>query len=65
MGHIVTDLQLANAKDVVTPGVETDEPEEEEKEKLGAGGVTSYRAIAARANYLAQDKADISFTVKE
>ena len=43
------------------PGEETEEGEEE----LGATATTRYRVVAARANYLALDRPDIQYTVKE
>ena len=37
----------------------------DEADLLDPHEATLFRAIAARANYLAQDRADIQFTVKE
>ncbi len=59
---IVEELKLQNAKAVATPGEKltvTDSP------KLGAMEVTRYRSICARINYLAQDRADITYMGKE
>ena len=61
---IVSDLGLTTeCKGVVTPGVS--EKEEEGGEELGEVDERRYRAIAARANYLAQDRVDIQFAAKE
>ena len=51
---------------VVTPG-ETKDVKEEEGEEQGLRGAdaTLFRALVARANYLAQDRTDIAFAVKE
>ena len=40
-------------------------PTEESEEKLEPAKATQFRQIAARANYLAQDRPDIMFAVKE
>ena len=50
-------LQTSNT--VSTPGVEAEAGEGTPSEEG-----TNYRAIAARANYLAQDRADIQFAAK-
>ena len=39
--------------------------EEEDEEPLPAHEVKRYQALVARANYLAQDRSDIQFSVKE
>ena len=51
---------------VVTPG-ETKDVKEEEGEEQGLRGAdaTQIRALVARANYLAQDRTEIAFAVKE
>ena len=63
---MVNMLNMGNAKEVNTPG--ESRPWEEEKlseQQLGESWATEYRAISARANYLAQDRPDIQFAVKE
>ena len=64
---IVQDLGVCGAKAVVTPGVRQDEPSEEEREKakLDGAAASQYRATTARANYLALDRPDIGYAVKE
>ena len=64
---VVKGMGLEGAKGVVTPGEEVKawNEEEEEEEKLGAGEASEYRGLAARANYLALDRADIQFSTKE
>jgi hypothetical protein len=60
---IVKDLELTSeSKGVVTPGVNE---REEGGEELGEFDASRYRAIAARANYLAQDRADVHLAAKE
>jgi hypothetical protein len=54
-------LGLKDAKPVNTPAVKA----EEEKTPLEGEQGTMYRAIVARLNYLAQDRSDIAFAVKE
>ena len=61
---IVKDLGLTKAQPVGTPG-EKLKPTEESEEKLEPAKATQFRQIAARANYLAQDRPDIMFAVKE
>ena len=41
------------------------EQEVDEHDKLTPAGATAYRAVAARCNYLSQDRPDISFAAKE
>ncbi len=60
---IIRDAGLQEeSKGVVTPGVKE---ERDESEELSAEQSTMYRAIVARANYLAQDRSDIAFSTKE
>ena len=64
---IIEELDLLSAKPVVTPGVDevaSDEP------GLGARLLdpamsSCYRALAARANYIAVDRADCQYAIKE
>ena len=76
---IVRDLGLEACRPVTTPGAREDvakascvvvnaggELENEDGgDDLPAQEATRFRALAARANYLAQDRADIQFAVKE
>ena len=59
---IIRDLGLQNCSGVVTPC------EREDMGKTGsslkAKDATMYRALVARANFLAQDRSDIAFAVK-
>ena len=50
----------------ITVPAETDaiDPGDEEEE-LEAGEITKFRGLAARANYLGQDRPDIQFATKE
>ena len=56
-------LDSVGSKSVNTPGEKSTNNGEEVL--LDAGDATLYRAIVARANYLAQDRSDIMFAVKE
>ena len=49
---------------MVTPG-QKDREEEGDEEELEPDRATTYRALVARANYLAQDRTDIGYVVKE
>ena len=63
---IVATLNMSEAKGVTSPG-EDPKPwrEEEEAELLGPAQAKEYRTLAARANYLALDRPDIQYAVKE
>ena len=65
---IVRDAKIGQStKSVNTPGIKsTSTLEEIAKSKLlNSADSILYRAIAARANYLSQDRSDIQFAVKE
>eukprot|EP00973_Karenia_brevis_P050492 7008535-Karenia_brevis.AAC.1 len=63
---IIESLGLEEAKAVSTPGEDEKKWEEEENKVLLEGWqATAYRALAARSNYLAQDRPDIMFATKE
>ena len=54
------------ANGVTTPGENAVRGQQEENEvELGPAEATNYRSIAARANYLAADRPDIMYAVKE
>ena len=63
---IVRGLHLEGAKGVRSPGEDEKAWEREENEvPLPQDGIRTYRALAARANYLAMDRADIQYAAKE
>ena len=63
---IVQELQLSGANGVTSLGEsDTREKMEELNEELLPGDITRFRALAARANYLAADRPDIMYAVKE
>jgi len=63
---IIKQLNLTEAKGVKTPGEDLKPwSEKEDAEPLCARDGTSYRAIAARANYLSPDRADAQYAIKE
>jgi hypothetical protein len=53
------------SKSMVTPSMPSVVPTKEEQEELNAQDATKYRAITARGIYLAQDRTDIQYAVKE
>ena len=63
---IITELGLGEgSKGVITPGVATTQKESDEDEgALNEELRRAYRGLVARANYLAQDRADIQFAVE-
>ena len=63
---LVQALELKGANGVTTPGENDARGQEEENEvELGPNEATTYRSIAARANYLSADRPDIMYAVKE
>merc|ERR1712023_503305 len=63
---IIQELDLASAHGVITPGEnEPRRKEGENDEALDPAQTTRYRAITARANYLAADRPDLMYSVKE
>ena len=68
---ILEQLELTQAKSLGTPGVdETTESaksglEESKSPPLAPEKASLYRAITARANYIAQDRPDVQYAVKE
>ena len=53
------------ANTVITPGERREVNEEDNERELVGQEATMFRALVARANYLAQDRTDIAFAVKE
>ena len=63
---IIQTLAMEGAKTVVSPGEDAKAwGEEQDQEKLGPEKASEYRGLAARANYLALDRPDIQYAVKE
>ena len=62
---IVRELGLSSGRSVGTPGVKSKLETLREGDTLDAAESTQYRALVARANYIAQDRAEIQFAVKE
>ena len=62
---------MESATDVVTPGTQTEQREDEQDNgeaadrRLSDSDTTLYRGVVARMNYLAQDRPDIGFATKE
>ena len=63
---IVKALNLHEAKSVSTPGGnEKSWQEEEDRERLNSQDASQYRALVTSANYLALDRTDVQYAVKE
>ena len=63
---VVGVMDLKSANTVTTPGEDAKkEKEEEESRLLEENKATMFRQLAARANYMAMDSADIQFAVEE
>ena len=65
---IISQLELRDAKPVTTPGVTATHPRNEnddENPPLGAAEASQFRGVAARTNFLSQDRVDIQYASKE
>ena len=63
---IMEQLGTDKGKSVITPGIDDDKDEDkEDEEKLAGEEASKYRGVAARCNYLAMDRPDIQYAVKE
>ena len=63
---IIQELGLHESNSVITPGENEPRPKEgENEEPLEESEATRYRAIAVLAKYLAADRPDIMYSVKE
>ena len=63
---LVEELGFASCATVGTPGTSIEgKTKEEDKEQLSKDEEIKYGALVARANYLAPDRADIAYSVKE
>jgi hypothetical protein len=63
---LIQQMDLEKAKGVDTPGEDLKKYEEDEDAvKLDGIHATKFRSLAARANYLAMDRPDIQYSVKE
>ena len=62
---VIEQMDVAKERVLSTPGSDEAENEKEEGEELQGGQVRQYRATSARLNYLAQDRGDITYPVKE
>ena len=58
-------LGSSGAKSVTSPGQKRTNEEDGDEEELTSAEATKYRALTARAMFLAQDRTDIGFAVKE
>ena len=63
---IIEQLGLLSAKGVLTPGIDdSDDTSEQSDELLSQSDASAFRGMAARCNYLAADRPDIQYPVKE
>ena len=60
---IIGMLGLKKGNSVTTPGVKEEVAQGDER--LGSKDASRYRALVARGNYLALDRSDIAYEVKE
>ena len=64
--HVVEQLGLAEEKGCATPGISgTEEEDNNEDVPLVGEDVTRYRGVIARCNYMAADRPDCVFAIKE
>ena len=62
---IVRDLNLDKANPINAPGVNTKALPEDDDKFLDKEEATMYRRLAARCNFLSQDRPDIQYATKE
>ena len=63
---IIKDLGLQDARPVSTPGEpESKDDEAANSQLLSSSDASKFRGLAARANYLASDRTDLMYSVKE
>lgn len=60
---MIKKLTLEDCNKVATPGIKT--PDDEDETQLDPTQGSKYTQIVARLNYLAQDRCDIQYAVKE
>ena len=63
--HLVQDLQLEGAKTLGTPGCKATAEQLTEDKPVPAAQETPFRAVAARANYVAADRPECQFSAKD
>ena len=62
---LIKGMGVEQGKGVAAPGVKSkDDDEEGDDEELGRNEANEFRSLAARANFLAQDRVDIQYSVK-
>ena len=62
---IVQEMGMLEAKPVSTPGETESRRDDQEAQPLNEKMTSRFRSIAARANYLAADRTDLMYSVKE
>ena len=62
---IVSELGLKGGKGIAMPGMKSMPKEDDFEDELIPTEATRYRAITARVNFLAQDRADLLYSAKE
>ena len=63
--RLVRELGLEGAKPVATPGVKASHEQIETDAPIDPDQVSHFRGLAARCNYLSQDRPDCQFSAKE
>ena len=61
----IKEMQLGDCKEVATPGTKADPVDEADDPLLVQPWASKYRQVAARLNFLHQDKCDIQYATKE
>ena len=65
VAQILQDMDMEDCNSGVLPGSQKEGEGGDESETLGREDAWRYRSVVARANYLAQDRPDIRYSVKE
>ena len=58
-------MNLQSSKPVVSPGINMPTLSEEDNPFLGAAESNTIRQLVARCNFIAQDRPDVQYSVKE
>lgn len=62
---LIRELEFKSVKPVVTPGIKLPVLKEEDNPYLGPAEATRFRQLIARCNFVAQDRPDVQYAVKE
>ena len=65
MEKLFAEVELEGANGMATPGLKVNSRQAKDENKLPESEFTRFRALSARASYLAADRPDVIFAAKE